>query len=238
MITPEAGRAVWQQDVIAELRVELAALHQLLVDHGLVAWSDGNVSARIPGTELMLIKPSGLRYPELTPEAMVLTDLFGRVVAGDHAPSSDTAAHAYVYRHRSDVGGVVHTHSTYACAFAARSRAIPCLLTMTADEFGGDIPLGPFARIGDDAIGRGIVDTLAGSRSTAVIMDRHGPFTIGPTARAAVKSAVLLEQVARATLAALPSGPAPEPLPAADVTALYERYHTVYGQPATTDQEP
>jgi len=219
-----------QQAAIAALRVELAELHQLLVEHGLVSWSDGNVSARIPGAELMLIKPSGLRYPELTPESMVLTDLFGEVVDGDHAPSSDTHAHAYVYRHRSDVGGVVHTHSTYACAFAARSSAIPCLLTMTADEFGGDIPLGPFARIGSDAIGRGIVDTLAGSRSTAVIMDRHGPFTIGPSARAAVKSAVLLEQIAHATHAVLQAGPAPAPLDPEDVNALFDRYHNVYGQ--------
>ena len=122
-----------------------------------------------------MIKPSGVSYDALTPEAMVVTDLRGELVDGEHSPSSDTAAHAYVYRHMPQVGGVVHTHSTYATAWAARAEPIPCVLTMIADEFGGEVPVGPFALIGDDSIGRGIVETLSGSRSRGVLMAGHGP---------------------------------------------------------------
>ena len=171
----------------ARLRVELVELHRELIRSGLVVWTAGNVSARV-GRDLLLIKPSGVGYDDLTPESMILCDLYGDVVEGTLSPSSDTAAHAYVYRHRPDVGGVVHTHSTYATAWAARGESIPCVLTAMADEFGGEIPAGPFALIGGDDIGRGIVATLEGHRSPAVLMRNHGVFTIGASARAAVNS--------------------------------------------------
>lgn len=218
------------EQTIAGLRDDLARLHALLKDNELVVWSAGNVSARVPGADLMVIKPSGLLYDALTPEVMVVTDLHGNLVDGERSPSSDTFAHAYVYRHLPEVGGVVHTHSTYAVAWAAREQPIPCVSTMQADEFGGDIPLGPFALIGDDSIGAGIVQTLTGSRSTAVIMARHGPFTIGPDARSAVKSAVLCEEVAKATHLAMALSPQPQRLAEEHITSLYERYHHVYGQ--------
>jgi L-ribulose-5-phosphate 4-epimerase len=160
---------------------------------------------------------------------MVVTDLFGALVEGNHAPSSDTAAHAYVYRHMPDVGGVVHTHSTYATAWAALAEPIPCVLTMMADEFGGDVPIGPFALIGDDSIGRGIVDTLKGSRSPAVLMASHGPFTIGKDARAAVKAAVMVEDVAR-TVHIARQGGTPKPIQPQDIDSLYTRYQNNYGQ--------
>jgi L-ribulose-5-phosphate 4-epimerase len=177
----------------------------------------------------MEIKPSGVSYDDLTPESMVVCDLHGRVVEGDHAPSSDTAAAAYVYREMPHVGGVVHTHSTYATAWAARAEPIPCVLTMMADEFGGDVPVGPFALIGDDSIGRGIVETLRASRSRAVLMAGHGPFTIGEDARDAVKAAVMLEDVARSVHVARQLGE-PERIARADVDALFDRYQNVYGQ--------
>ena len=166
---------------IAALRGEVCALHAQLTRYQLVVWTAGNVSARVPGQDLLVIKPSGVAYDDLTPENMVVCDLHGRVVEGEHAPSSDTEAQAYVYRQLPEVGGVVHTHSTYATAWAARGEPVPCVLTMGADEFGGEIPVGPFAMIGDDSIGRGIVETLRGSRSPAVLMQNHGVFTIGPT---------------------------------------------------------
>src|SRR5690242_5811156 len=159
------------------LREQVSALHAELVRYGLVAWTAGNVSARVPGYDLLVIKPSGVSYDELTPESMIVCDLHGTVVEGDLAPSSDTAAHAYVYRHMPDVGGVVHTHSTYASAWAARGEPVPCVLTAMADVFGAEIPVGPFALIGDDSIGRGIAETLAGHRSPAVLMRNHGVFT-------------------------------------------------------------
>ena len=217
---------------VSTLRETVARLHGELTRNGLVAWTAGNVSGRVPGHDLMVIKPSGVAYDELTPASMVVCDLFGAVVDGEHAPSSDTAAHAYVYRHMPEVGGVVHTHSTYATAWAARGEPIPCVLTMVADEFGGDVPVGPFALIGDDAIGRGIVETLRHSRSRAVLMAGHGPFTIGRDARNAVKAAVMLEDVARTVHVARQLG-TPAALQPTDVDALFARYQNVYGQERT-----
>jgi len=216
-------------ETVTRLRRTVSDLHAELTRNNLVIWTAGNVSARVPGADLMVIKPSGVSYDELTPESMVVTDLHGELVEGDHAPSSDTAAHGYVYRHMPEVGGVVHTHSTYATAWAARSEPIPCALTMIGDEFGGEVPIGPFALIGDDSIGRGIVETLRGSRSPAVLMAQHGPFTIGKDARAAVKAAVMVEDVARTVHIARQLGDVP-PIGQADVDRLYARYQNVYGQ--------
>jgi len=214
---------------VAALRAEVAELHAELPANGLVAWTAGNVSARVPGADLLVIKPSGVRYDELRADTMVVTDLSGQRVDGHFAPSSDTAAHAYVYAHLPHVGGVVHTHSTYATAWAARGESIPCVLTMIADEFGGEIPVGPFALIGDDAIGRGIVDTLRGHRSPAVLMRNHGVFTVGSTAEAAVKTAVLCEDVARTVHIARQLG-ATAPIDQPDIDSLYGRYQNAYGQ--------
>ena len=166
---------------------------------------------------------------------MVVCDLYGNLVDGRLAPSSDTAAHAYVYRHMPEVGGVVHTHSTYATAWAARGEPIPCVLTMIADEFGGDIPVGPFALIGDDSIGRGIVEALRGSRSRAVLMRNHGPFTVGPDARSAVKAAVMVEDVARTVHIGRQLGTL-DRIEDPDVTALFDRYQNVYGQSAAPQE--
>ena len=213
----------------ATLRQQVADLHRELTRYGLVAWTAGNISARVPGRDLMVIKPSGVSYDELTAEAMVVCDLDGNLVEGDLSPSSDTAAHAYVYRAMAEVGGVVHTHSPYATAWAARGEPIPCVLTAMADEFGGEIPVGPFALIGSDDIGKGIVSTLSGHRSPAVLMRNHGVFTIGADARAAVKAAVMCEDVARTVHLARVLG-APQPIAASDVDALHDRYQNVYGQ--------
>jgi L-ribulose-5-phosphate 4-epimerase len=222
--------------VVAELRREVCELHSQLTKYQLVIWTAGNVSARVPGHDLMVIKPSGVDYDRLIPEHIVVCDLYGNLVDGDLAPSSDTAAHAYVYRHMPEVGGVVHTHSTYATAWAARGEPIPCVLTMIADEFGGDIPVGPFALIGDDSIGRGIVEALRDSRSRAVLMRNHGPFTIGPDARSAVKAAVMVEDVARTVHIGRQLGTL-DRLDGDDVTLLFDRYQNVYGQAPADAQE-
>lgn len=211
------------------MRKIVADLHAELVRYNLVVWTAGNVSGRVPGEDLFVIKPSGVSYDELTPENMVVCDLDGNLVEGEHSPSSDTAAHAYVYRNMPDVGGVVHTHSTYASAWAARGEAIPCVLTAMADEFGGEIPLGPFALIGDDSIGQGIVETLKGHRSKAVLMQNHGVFSIGKDPKAAVKAAVMCEDVARTVHVARQLGE-PLPIPQDDIDRLYDRYQNVYGQ--------
>ena len=211
------------------LREHVAALHAELTRYGLVTWTAGNVSGRVPGEDLFVIKGSGVSYDELTWEGITVCDLDGDVVDGVKAPSSDTAAHAYVYRNLPDVGGQVHTHSPYAAAWAARGEEIPCVLTAMADEFGGPIPVGPFALIGDDSIGQGVVATLKGSRSPAVLMQNHGVFTIGPDARAAVKAAVMTEDVARTVHLSRQLGE-PIPIAQADIDSLYARYQNVYGQ--------
>jgi L-ribulose-5-phosphate 4-epimerase len=214
---------------VADLRRTVAELHGELTRNGLVAWTSGNISARVADRDLIVIKPSGVSYDELTAELMVVVDLDGNVVEGELSPSSDTATHAYVYRAMAGIGGVVHTHSPYATAWAVHGRPIPCVLTAQADEFGGDIPVGPFARIGGEEIGVAIVEALSASRSPAVLLRNHGVFTIGATARDAVKAAVMCEDAARTVLLAHTLGE-PTRLAQGDIDALYDRYQNVYGQ--------
>ena len=209
------------------LREQLVALHQELPRQGLVVWTAGNVSARDPETGLIAIKPSGLRYEDLTAESMVVVDPDGAVVDGALKPSSDTASHLYIYRHRPDVGGVVHTHSRYATAWAAVGRAIPVVLTGQADEFGGEIPCAGLTLVGDEGIGRLVVEAIGDS--PAVLLQHHGVVTIGPDAEAAVKAAVMTEDVAATAFLAFQLGE-PEAIPPELVERFHQRYTKVYGQ--------
>ncbi len=209
------------------IREQLVELHALLPKYELVVWTGGNVSARDPETGLVAIKPSGVSYEDLTAASMVVLDPEGTVVEGDYAPSSDTFSHLYIYRHRPDVNGVVHTHSRYATAFAAVGRSIPVYLTAQADEFGGEIPCAGFSLIGDDSIGRLVVEGIG--TSPAILLKNHGVFTVGATARAAVKAAVMTEDVAATVFMALQLG-TPDEIPVDAVTKLHDRYMNVYGQ--------
>src|SRR6187399_847958 len=172
--------------MLERIKDDLVRLHAELPRHDLVVWTGGNISARDPETGLVAIKPSGVRYEDLTAGTMVVVDLDGKVVEGSHKPSSDTASHLYIYRHRPDVNGVVHTHSRYATAFAAVGRPIPVYLTAIADEFGGEIPCAGLSLVGDEGIGKLVVESIG--RSPAVLLKHHGVFTVGPTAEAAVKA--------------------------------------------------
>jgi L-ribulose-5-phosphate 4-epimerase len=213
----------------SQLREKICNLNIDLQRYGLVAWTSGNVSERLDDGKSFMIKPSGVKYEELKPSQMIICDLDGKVLEGELAPSSDTQTHAYIYRHMSHINGIVHTHSNYAAAWTAIHRAIPCALTAAADEFGGEIPLGPFALIGDDAIGKGVVETLTGHRSTAVLMKNHGVFTIGKDATAAVKSAVMCEDVAKTMWIAQTLGEV-KTIDQKSIDSLYSRYQNVYGQ--------
>jgi L-ribulose-5-phosphate 4-epimerase len=214
-------------DMLEALRETVWQLHLELPKNNLVTWTSGNVSGRDPETGYVVIKPSGVRYEALRPEHMVVVDLSGQVIEGDLKPSSDTATHLYIYRHRPDVNGVVHTHSSYATAFAAVGKPIPPVLTAIGDEFGGPIPVGGFALIGGEEIGREVVRAIGDC--PAILMQNHGVFTVGPSAEAAVKAAVMVEDVARTVWLALQIG---EPLPIPDeaIAKLRKRYLTVYGQ--------
>ena len=213
--------------MLEKLRELLSELHQELPRNQLVTWTGGNVSLRDPESGLVLIKPSGVRYEVLKPEDMVIVDLEGAIVEGELKPSSDTASHLYIYRHRPDVNGIVHTHSPYATAFAAVGKPIPVYLTAMADEFGGPIPCGGFALIGSEAIGQVVVEAIGDS--PAVLLKNHGVFTVGRTAQAAVKAAVMTEDVAKTVWLALQMGQ-PDEIPPEDVAKLHYRYTHVYGQ--------
>jgi L-ribulose-5-phosphate 4-epimerase len=213
--------------MLKKLREELLELHLELPKNNLVMWTGGNVSARDPESGLIVIKASGIRYEDMHPKHMVVVDIDGKMVEGDFKPSSDVYSHLYIYKHRADVGGVVHTHSRYATAFAAVGKPIPCVLTAIADEFGGPIPCGGFALIGDEAIGKVVIDSIG--KSPAVLLKNHGVFTIGKDAKSAVKAAVMTEDVAATVWMALQLG-TPDEIPQEDVDKLHHRYTNVYGQ--------
>ncbi len=213
--------------MLQTLREELWRLHLELPRNNLVTWTSGNVSVRDPESRYVLIKPSGVSFEDLRPEHMVIVDLEGQRIEGDLKASSDTASHLYVYRHRPDVNGVVHTHSPYATAFAVLGRPIPVYLTAIADEFGGPIPCGGFALIGGEQIGQVVVESIG--RSPAVLLKNHGVFTVGPTVEAAVKAAVMVEDVARTVWIALQMGQ-PDEIAPEDVAKLRHRYTHEYGQ--------
>jgi L-ribulose-5-phosphate 4-epimerase len=214
--------------MLASLRIEICQLNLELPKNNLVAWTSGNVSGRDPQTGLVVIKPSGIRYEDLKPADMVILNLDGQVIEGELNPSSDTAAHLYIYRRRPDVMGVVHTHSTFATAFAAVNRPIPAVLTAIADEFGGPIPVGGYAKIGGDEIGRVVVESIG--TSPAILLKNHGVFTIGKTPEEAVKAAVMVEDVARTVYYAMQLGQ-PDEIPAEEVARGHRRYMEEYGQP-------
>ena len=215
--------------LLAELRAEVCELHAQLPINNLVAWTSGNISARDPETDLVVIKPSGIRFEHLTPASMVVVDIEGNLVEGDYKASSDTASHCYIYRYMPEVYGVVHTHSRYATAFAVVGRSIPCHTTAMGDEFGGEIPCGGFALIGGEEIGQRVVETLHDSRSPSCLLVNHGVFAIGESAEKAVKAAIMTEDNAAIMCLAYQLGD-PLPITQKDIDSLYDRYQNVYGQ--------
>jgi L-ribulose-5-phosphate 4-epimerase len=215
--------------LLPELRKTVCDLHAELPLNNLVAWTSGNISARDPESGLVAIKPSGIKFPDLTPECIVIVDLNGVIVEGDYKASSDTASHCYIYRHMPDVNGIVHTHSRYATAFATLGREIPCVTTAMGDEFGGAIPCGGFALIGGEEIGQVVVETLNNSRSPSCLLQSHGVFATGKNAENAVKAAVMTEDNAAIVWTALQIG-TPLTIAQSDIDKLYDRYQNVYGQ--------
>ncbi len=219
--------------MLEELKAQVCAANLELPRNNLVTWTSGNVSGRDPESGLVAIKPSGVRFEALRPEDMVVVDLEGTVVEGRLKPSSDVWTHLYIYRHRPDVHGVAHTHSPYATAFAAIGKPIPPVLTAMCDEFGGPIPVGGFAPIGDEEIGREVVRSIG--ESPAILMQNHGVFTVGRTVEAAIKAAVMVEDVARTVWLAMQIG-TPLPIPDEMVARLRRRYLNEYGPEKTGGQ--
>lgn len=202
----------------------LAVLHE----HGLVPWSSGNISART-GDDLMVIKPSGISYHSggLVPDNMVVVGFDGLVVGGHLKPSIDTPIHLGIYRQRPDVNAVVHTHSTYATAFATVGQNIPPVTTMAADEFGGEVLCSGILLTEPQDIAA--VVASATMNGPAMLLRQHGVFTVGPTIERAVRAAVLVEEVAKVALLAGQLGK-PKWLPERTLRKLYAKYHQEYGQ--------
>jgi L-ribulose-5-phosphate 4-epimerase len=211
---------------LESLRNEVWKYNLLLPKYGLVVMTSGNISGRDPESGLVVIKPSGYSYEEMTPADMVVVDMDGKVVEGHLMPSVDTATHLYVYAHRPDVFGIGHTHSTYATSFAALGRSIPSCLTASA-MLGGEVPCGGFAAIGGEQIGAEIVRTIGSAR--AVLMQNHGVFTVGDSPRQAAKMAIEVEEIAKITHLAMLKGE-PILLTREQLAETGDLYQKIYGQ--------
>jgi len=213
--------------MLENLKKEVYQAHINLWENKLVMWTSGNVSARDPETDLVVIKPSGVSYDKLLPDNLVVVDLYGNIVEGNLKPSVDMATHLYVCKHMPDVMSVIHTHSTYASAFAATGKPIPVCLTAMADFFGCNIPIGNLVLIGEEEIGKEIVNKIGSSK--AIIMKNHGPFTIGISVDEALKAAIFLEESAKTLIMAKILGE-PQPIPESMVNILHKNYTEKYGQ--------
>jgi L-ribulose-5-phosphate 4-epimerase len=194
---------------------------------GLVTMHSGNASGIDRERGWVVIKPSGMDYEKLRPSDLAVTDLEGRKIQGKWKPSVDLPHHLYLYKHRPDLGGIVHTHSNYATSFGLLGRPIPAYLTAIADEFGGEIPCAPYVDNVGDHIGEAMLKVSG--RAPAVLLAQHGAFAFGPTPAAAFKAAVMLEDVAKTCHLALLLGK-PRPLPPKEIEKWYGRYHSTYGQ--------
>ena len=211
-----------------ELRRDVCAMNKELPAQGLVVWTGGNVSAIVRETGHVIIKPSGLRFPELTPESMVVTDLDGNMVEGDLKPSVDLGIHLVIYRGRLDIGGITHTHSPYSTSFALLGQDLPAALTPFSHIVGRRIPCTEYVKPAHDETGEACVRVADGGM--AVLVNRHGPFTFGQTAEDSVKIAVYMEEAARTIHYAQARGGEVTDLPDEELERAFGWYHKNYGQ--------
>jgi len=213
------------------MREQVCWLNQSLPSYGLVVMHSGNASGYDPESGRLVIKPSGMDYDQITPDALVEVDVKTGEVIDSHArPSVDLPHHLYLYRHMTDVNYVIHTHSNYATSFAACGRPIPLVLTAIADEFGGEVPCTPYVSNEGDAIVRAILEYH--TQAPAILLGNHGVFAWGANPKGALKAAVMVEDVAKTVWMALQVGQ-PDELPKQEALKWYDRYQNRYGQPGT-----
>ncbi|MBA7579604.1 hypothetical protein ES695_10950 [Candidatus Atribacteria bacterium 1244-E10-H5-B2] len=213
--------------MLESIREEVYKAHISLKENKLIMWTSGNVSVRDPKTNLVVIKPSGVPYDKLSPDNLVVVDLNSNIIEGNLKPSVDMTTHLYIYKHMPDVMSVIHTHSTYASAFAVIGKPIPVCLTAMADFFGCDIPVGELVLIGEEEIGKEIIRKIG--KSKAIIMKNHGPFTIGAGVNETLKAAIFLEESAKTLIMAKILGE-PQSIPGSMVKILHKNYNEKYGQ--------
>ncbi len=214
--------------LLTDLRKKVWKDNTALPANGLVLWTSGNVSARDPESNLVVIKPSGVHFEDLTPENLTIVDLDGNVIEGDLAPSVDTESHLYIYRHRQDIHGITHTHSPYATCFAILGKSLPIYTTTSAAVFGREIPISDIAAVGETAIGKEIVDKIG--NNSALLLKNHGVFTVGKSSTDSLKAAVILEETAQSVYYALSLANHIEPLSKKYVQEVYDFYQNNYGQ--------
>ena len=228
--------------MLEELKKKVCEANLLLPKYGLVTFTWGNVSGIDREKGLVVIKPSGVEYDNMTPDDMVVVDLEGNKVEGKWKPSSDTATHVVLYNNFPTIGGVVHTHSRWATSFAQAGHAIPCMGTTQGDYFYGDIPCTRLMT--DEEIkgeyeketGNVIVETFKGKDAASipgVLVNSHGPFSWGKDAADAVHNAVVMEEVAFMDLHALMLEPGRGPMQQTLLDKHYLRKHganAYYGQ--------
>lgn len=210
-----------------ELREEVHHALMGLPASGLVMGTSGNVSGR--KDDRVVIKPSGVAYEELSPSKLVVVDLDGEVVEGELKPSVDTSAHLHIYRSTEEIGGIVHTHSTYATAFAVIGRGIPLYLTEQGDLFGTGIPVSDYVPPGNEAIGEEFSEKATGEEVKGILMRHHGVFSAGPSPGDALKGAVTIEHSAKVSYLAEFSGD-PSELSPEEGKRLNKKYMKDYGQ--------
>ncbi len=209
-----------------ELRQEVYESLLELPKNRLVTMHSGTVSGRDPESGLIVIKPSGFRYDKLTPADLVVVDVDGNLIEGDLRPSSDTATHLYMYKHRPDIHGIVHTHSPFASTFAVLGKPIPPVMSSAA-LLGGEIPIGGYAPVGGEDIGSEIMAKLGDCK--AIIMQNHGVYTFASTVWQATIYAVEVEDVAKIAHYAMLHGD-PIVLTQEQVKEFQEIYGKFYGQ--------
>ncbi len=210
-----------------DLRAEVCEMNKELPRQNLVVWTGGNVSAIVRSVGHVIIKPSGVRFEELTPESMVVTDLSGKVVEGKFLPSVELEVHNYIYKHRTDVGGICHTHSPYATSFALLGQPIPAALTPLVHLLGREVPCTGYVKPAHLDTGMAIVDTIGDG--LAVLVNRHGTFTLGKTATESIKIAAFLEEAAQTIHYAMLRGEV-RSLPKEELERSFQWYKQNYGQ--------
>jgi len=226
-----------------ELRKTVCKANLELQKRRLIIYSWGNVSGIDRSAGIIVIKPSGISYDELTPEKMVVLDMDGKIVEGNLNPSSDTPTHLELYRNFKTVGGICHTHSTNATMWAQACKEIPCFGTTHADNFYGPVPVTEIMtneQIHSDyelTTGKVIVKRFTGldpGQMPAVLVANHGPFTWGADPAAAVEATVVLEQIAKMALGTVTINPDQSQISRALLDKHYLRKHgknAYYGQP-------
>ena len=213
--------------LLEDLRKEVLAASLNLLKYGLVTLTGGNVSGRDKTTGYVAITPSGMDYEQLRPEDIVIVDIEGNKVDGKWKPSVDTEDHLYIYKHKPNLYGIIHTHAPYACSFAILQKEIPCCSTTLANEVGGSVPVAPYTSVACGLIGPAVVEVIGDKN--ACLLANHGVISVGESVKHALTAAVMLEDGAKVYHLAQCMGD-PVPLSKTEIEKARNVFLYTYGQ--------